>query len=161
MPSKEDLGDLDDSPSKEDIEIFDSPIKEYLEILRAESRMNLLKNCVKQMNMPDEFLEAAIYFYQHWNSPSKYDPSFLDSPSKQDLEILYSPSKEYLETLRAESRMNLIKYCIKQMNECEFMKSAIYFSQHLNYCTEVKLLSAWFYEFSIPNSNFWGFFRKN
>ena len=141
MPSKEDLGDLDDSPSKEDIEIFDSPIKKYLKMLKAESRMNLLKNCVKQMYMEDEFLEAAIYllYYQYLNLSSKNVLGDLGSPSKQDLEILYSPSKEYLETLRAESRLNLIKYCIKQMNECEFIKSAIYFSQHLNYCTEVKI----------------------
>ena len=118
---------------------MDSPIKEYLEKLQAESNMNLYQNCVKQMSHEDEFLEAAIYFFQHMNWPSKDDLGDLDPPSKQDLEILYSPSKEYLETLRAESRMNLFKYCIKQMNKDEFLKAAHYFSQHLKDCIEVKI----------------------
>ena len=142
MPSKEDLGDLDDSPSKVDIEIFDSPIKKYLKMLKAESRMNLLKNCVKQMYMEDEFLEAAIYllYYQYLNLSSKNVHGDLGSPSKQDLEILYSPSKEYLETLRAESRMNLFRYCIKQMNEDDFLEAAKYLSHHLKDSIEVKTL---------------------
>ena len=142
MPSKEDLGDLDDSPSKEDIEIYDSPIKKYLKMLKAESRMNLLKNCVKQMYMEDEFLEAAIYllYYQYLNLSSKNVLGDLGSPSKQDLEILYSPNKEYLETLRAESRMNLFRYCIKQMNEDDFLEAAKYLSHHLKDSNEVKTL---------------------
>ena len=142
MPIKEDLGDLDDSPSKVDIEIFDSPIKKYLKMLKAESRMNLLKNCVKQMYMEDEFLEAAIYllYYQYLNLSSKNVHGDLGSPSKQDLEILYSPSKEYLETLRAESRMNLFRYCIKQMNEDDFLEAAKYLSHHLKDSIEVKTL---------------------
>ena len=130
MPRKEDLGDLD------------SPIKEYLEMMQSESRMNLFKNCVKQMYKADEFLEAAIYllYYQYLNSSSKDDLDDLDSPSKQDLEILYSPSKEYLETLRAESRMNLFRYCIKQMNEDDFLEAAKYLSHHLKDSIEVKTL---------------------
>ena len=112
-------------------------------MLQAESRMNLFKNSVKQMNKADEFLEAAIYllYYQYMNNSSRKDYlGDLDSPSKQDLEILYSPSKEYLETLRAESRMNLFRYCIKQMNEDDFLEAAKYLSHHLKDSIEVKTL---------------------
>jgi hypothetical protein len=130
VPRTENLGDLD------------SPIKEYLEMLQAESRMNLFKNSVKQMNKADEFLEAAIYllYYQYLNLSSKNVLGDLGSPSKQDLEILYSPNKEYLETLRAESRMNLFRYCIKQMNEDDFLEAAKYLSHHLKDSIEVKTL---------------------